>query len=210
MYSIIELHDNIVFYLIILCVLVFWTLFSSLTGDYGFSLKSISHGNLIEVIWTIIPAIILWLIGLPSLILLYLIDEILDADITIQVTGNQWYWNYNYTDYPSLGINFDSFLVQEEDLEEGDLRNLTVDNYLVLPMNTNIRLLVTANDVIHSFAIPSLGIKCDALPGRLNSAGLIVTRPSTFYGQCSELCGLLHGFMPVGLKVVTKEQYIEY
>jgi cytochrome c oxidase subunit 2 len=140
-------------------------------------------------------------------------DEILDAEITVKVIGNQWYWSYEYSDYiDSVGdnISFDSFLVSEDDLELGDLRLLTVDNYLVLPVNTSIRLLVTSNDVIHSFALPSLAIKCDAMPGRLNSAGLIFTRPSTFYGQCSELCGILHGFMPIGIHAVNLSSYINF
>lgn len=118
-------------------------------------------------------------------------------------------WSYEYTDL-DLNINFDSFLVAESDLELGDLRLLTVDNYLVLPVNTSIRLLVTSNDVIHSFAIPSLAIKCDAIPGRLNSTGLIFTRPSTYYGQCSELCGILHGFMPIGIHAVNLNSYLNF
>lgn len=137
-------------------------------------------------------------------------DEILDAEITIKAIGNQWYWSYEYTDYIDTDINYDSFLISENDLELGDLRLLTVDNYLVLPVNTSIRLLVTSNDVIHCFALPSLGIKCDAIPGRLNSAGLIFTRPSTFYGQCSELCGILHGFMPIGIHAVNLNSYINF
>ena len=207
MYGIIELHDKIVFYLILILIYVFWFLFSSLSQKDH--LKFLQHGSLIELIWTITPALILWAIGIPSLILLYLMDEILDAEITIKAIGNQWYWSYEYTDL-DLNINFDSFLVAESDLELGDLRLLTVDNYLVLPVNTSIRLLVTSNDVIHSFAIPSLAIKCDAIPGRLNSTGLIFTRPSTYYGQCSELCGILHGFMPISIKGVQPASYLNF
>ena len=211
MYGIIELHDNIVFYLIIIFSVVMWFFISALIQKDH--LKFLSHGNLMEQIWTITPAIILWAIGIPSLVLLYLMDEILDAEITVKAIGNQWYWSYEYSDYEdSIGntINYDSFLINDEDLELGDLRLLTVDNYLVLPVNTSIRLLVTSNDVIHSFALPSLAIKCDAMPGRLNSAGLIFTRPSTFYGQCSELCGILHGFMPIGIHAVNLSSYINY
>jgi cytochrome c oxidase subunit 2 len=176
-------------------------------------LRDLRHGDEIELAWTISPALILWAIGIPSLILLYVMDEILDAEVTVKVSGNQWYWNYEYSDYvDSIGdhINFDSFLVQDEDLEVGDNRLLTVDNYLVLPVNTSVRLLVTSNDVLHSFAIPSLGIKSDAIPGRLNSVGFVITRPSTFYGQCSELCGILHGFMPIGLHAVSLNSYINF
>jgi cytochrome c oxidase subunit 2 len=170
--------------------------------------RDLSHGNLIETIWTISPALILWMIGIPSLKLLYIMDNLYDSQLTIQIVGNQWYWSYTYSDYED--ISYDSFLVDESDLEMGDLRMLTVDNYLVLPINTNIRLLITSNDVVHSFAIPSLGVKCDAVPGRLNSVGLIINRPSVFYGQCSELCGILHGFMPIGVKGVPLNEYLMY
>lgn len=136
-------------------------------------------------------------------------DEILDTEITVKAIGNQWYWSYEYTDL-DLNINFDSFLIADSDLILGDLRLLTVDNYLILPINTSIRLLITSNDVIHSFAIPSLAIKCDAIPGRLNSTGLIFTRPSTYYGQCSELCGILHGFMPIGIHAVNLNSYLNF
>jgi len=211
MLGIIELHDAIIFYLIIILTVVSWFFVSSLTQkDF---LPHLRHGDQIELAWTIAPALILWAIGIPSLILLYLMDEILDAEVTVKVTGNQWYWNYEYSDYiDNLGehINFDSFLVQDEDLELGDHRLLTVDNYMVLPVNTSVRVLVTSNDVLHSFAIPSLGIKADAIPGRLNSMGFVITRPSTFYGQCSELCGVLHGFMPIGLHAVNLNSYVNF
>lgn len=211
MLGIIELHDAIIFYLIIILTVVLWFFISALIQkDF---LRDLRHGDEIELAWTISPALILWAIGIPSLILLYIMDEILDAEVTVKVSGNQWYWNYEYSDYvDSLGdhINFDSFLVPDEDLELGDNRLLTVDNYLVLPVNTSVRLLVTSNDVLHSFAIPSLGIKSDAIPGRLNSVGFVITRPSTFYGQCSELCGILHGFMPIGLHAVSLNSYINF
>lgn len=207
MYGILELHDTVMFYMIILQVQVLWIFISLFFNkDHLFSL---AHGNVIEVIWTLSPALILWSIGLPSLTLLYMIDEILDAQITIKVIGNQWYWSYEYSDYTET-LAFDSFLIPEEDQELGDLRNLAVDNYLTLPVNTSIRFLVTSNDVIHSFAVPSLGLKCDAVPGRLNATGAIMTRPSIYYGQCSELCGILHGFMPIGIKAVSLPEYFTY
>nr|WKF48430.1 cytochrome oxidase subunit II [Synchytrium endobioticum] len=210
MYAIIDLHDRIMFYLIILLIVVVWFLVSATLNTNPINFH---HGNLIELIWTLTPAGILWAIGLPSLKLLYMIDEILDAEITIKAIGNQWYWSYEYSDYvDSLdkSIAFDSFMVSDDSLEEGDLRQLAVDNYLVLPINTSIRLLVTSNDVIHSFAIPSLALKLDAIPGRLNSTGILITRPSTFYGQCSELCGVLHGFMPIGIHGVDLPSYLNF
>lgn len=136
-----------------------------------------------------------------------MMDEILDSEITIKAIGNQWYWNYEYTDYENQ-INFSSFMLDDSSLNFGDLRLLTTDNSLVLPIQTSIRLLVTSNDVIHSFAVPSLGLKCDAIPGRLNSTGIILTRESSYYGQCSELCGILHGFMPISIIGVSLIDYL--
>jgi len=185
------------FYLIILLILVVWFLISGLINT---NYVQIAHGNLIELIWTLTPAGILWGIGLPSLKLLYMMDEILDSELTIKAIGNQWYWNYELTDKENVII--ESYMLDDDSLELGDLRLLTVDNELVLPINTNIRLLVTSNDVIHSFAVPSLGLKSDAIPGRLNATGLIINRTSNYYGQCSELCGVLHGFMPISIKAV--------
>nr|YP_009659076.1 cytochrome c oxidase subunit 2 [Chytriomyces confervae]QCQ69074.1 cytochrome c oxidase subunit 2 [Chytriomyces confervae] len=207
MYAIVDLHDRIIFFLIILLVIVAWTLISSLLNSDHMAL--LNHNNTIELIWTITPAGILWAIGLPSLNLLYLMDEVLDAEITVKAIGNQWYWSYEYTDYEAP-IAFDSFMIDEASLEIGDQRQLEVDNSLVLPVNTSIRILVSSNDVIHSFAIPSLALKVDALPGRLNSLGLIINRPGQFYGQCSELCGANHGFMPISLKAVTIPSYINF
>ncbi len=211
MYAIVDLHDQIVFYLIIVLFILLWGGASVIyhSGRNQDHFKYLCHGSFIETVWTISPAIILWLIGIPSLKLLYIMDNLYDSQLTIQIVGNQWYWNYNYSDYDEID-EFDSYLVDESDLEQGDLRMLTVDNYLVLPINTNIRLLVTSNDVVHSFALPSLGIKCDAVPGRLNSVGLIINRPSVYYGQCSELCGILHSAMPIGVIAVSLPDYLSF
>lgn len=156
------------------------------------------------------------MIGIPSLKLLYMMDEILQPEVTVKAIGFQWGWSYNYGDYNNEttdnndGISFDSFMVPEDDLLSGDFRRLAVDNYLVLPIHTSIRLIVTSNDVIHSFAVPSLGVKCDALPGRLNSTGFIINRPTILFGQCSELCGVLHSAMPIGIKAVEIPSYLEF
>ncbi len=212
MYAIIDLHDRIVFYLIIILAVVLWTQISAISNKNH--LAYLHHGNMIEQIWTLTPAGILWAIGLPSLRQLYIMDEIQDAEITVKAIGNQWYWSYEYSDYVnangSAEIAFDSFMVDEASQEQGDIRNLTVDNYLVLPVGTSIRLVVSSNDVIHCFAIPSLAIKSDAIPGRLNATGFIINRPSTYYGQCSELCGVLHGFMPIGLHAVSVPSYLSF
>lgn len=209
MLSIISLHDFIIFYLIIIFTIVIWAGISIFFNkDY---LGYLAHGNLIELIWTITPSIILWTIGIPSLKLLYKMDEILDSELTVKVIGNQWFWTYEYSDYVNEEdetISYDSFMVPDNELELGQLRTLTVDNYLVLPINTSIRALCTSNDVIHSFAVPSLGIKADCYPGRLNALGFIINRPSTFFGGCSELCGSLHHAKPIGVQATTVPNYL--
>jgi len=208
--AMIDLHDQIIFYLIIILTLVLWITISGIInsartgiGHYPY----LAHGNMVELVWTVTPALILWAIGIPSLRLLYLMDEILDPEITVKVIGSQWFWSYEFTSLDGSINQFDSFMVGLSDLKPGDLRQLAVDSFLVLPTHTAIRLLVSSNDVIHSFALPSLGLKVDAIPGRLNLAGLIINRSGTFYGQCSELCGVLHGFMPIGIQAVSLSHY---
>ena len=203
-----ELYDRIMFYLVILGTITLFIGLRILNTKVVFA-ANFMHGNLIEFLWTLAPAGILWGIGIPSLKLLYMLDEILDSEITIKAIGNQWYWSYEYSDYDK-NIAMDSFLIGEDSLDNGDPRLLTTDNSLILPIFTSIRLLITSNDVIHSFAVPSLGLKCDAIPGRLNSAGLLLHRPSFYYGQCSELCGILHGFMPISIQGVIPSTYIAF
>jgi len=215
MYAIIDLNDRILFYLVLLTVLVGWFLVRALLLSPSKSLpyRHESHGDLLELGWTLSPALILWAIGLPSLRLLYLMDETVDPELTVRAIGHQWYWSYEYGDALSEDgepLGFDSFLVGDDSLEPGMRRMLEVDSPLVLPVSTSIRLLVSGADVIHSFAVPSLGIKLDAIPGRLNGAGIMITRPGTFYGQCSELCGFLHGMMPITLRAVHLPAYLSY
>ena len=205
MYAIRDLHDRIIYYmLIILLVVMVFQISAFKNKDHQANLQ---HGNKIELIWTIIPAGILWLIGLPSQKLLYIMDSLIYPEQTVKAIGSQWFWTYELTDYeekPSI----DSYLIPEAELEEGDQRNQAVDNNLVLPINTSIRVLVTSNDVIHSLAIPSLAIKLDAIPGRLNSTGVIINREATYYGQCSELCGIGHSAMPIGIIASTLDNYL--
>lgn len=211
MYAIIDLHDRIIFYLIIILSVVLWIQISAIINKDH--IAYLDHNNMIELIWTQTPAGILWAIGLPSQRQLYIMDEIQDAEITIKAIGNQWYWSYEYSDYINQNKNdviFDSFMVDQSNLATGDIRNLTVDNSQVIPVGVSIRLIVTSNDVIHCFAIPSLALKSDAIPGRINAAGFIINRPSHYYGQCSELCGILHGFMPISIKAVSLNNYIHY
>jgi len=174
--------------------------------------RFVVHGTLIEVIWTVIPSLILVVVALPSFALLYSIDEIIDPSITIKVIGHQWYWSYEYSDFQNqLGtINFDSYMVAEEDLNLGDLRPLEVDNRVVLPVNSHTRILVTAADVLHSWAIPSLGVKIDACIGRLNETSLFILREGIFFGQCSEICGVGHANMPIVIESVKLNDYISW
>lgn len=140
------------------------------------------------------------LIAHPSFALLYVLDEVISPSITIKAVGHQWYWSYEYTDYESSSgdpIEFDSYMVPETDLEKGQLRLLDVDNSMKIPVDTHIRIVVQSTDVLHDFAVPSLGVKIDAVPGRLNQVSVIPEREGIFYGQCSEICGTLHGFMPI-------------
>jgi cytochrome c oxidase subunit 2 len=167
--------------------------------------RTLSHW--VEFVWTVSPALLLWAIGIPSLKLLYLMDEILDPRLSVKVKGSQWFWSY---EYGGSNLGFDSFISTVADsAEKVELfRQYAVDNFLVLPIHSPVRLLVTSNDVIHSFALPSLAIKVDAIPGRLNMAGLIIHSTGIYYGQCSELCGVLHGFMPIAIQAVTLPAFL--
>lgn len=163
-----------------------------------------SHNTLVEVLWTVVPVIILIVIAVPSFRLLYLADRIENADMTIKVTGRQWYWDYEYPDHE---IVFSSFMIPDEELQPGQRRLLDVDNRVVLPVDTNIRIHITAGDVLHSWAVPALGIKTDAVPGRLNETWVRIEEPGVYYGMCSELCGVNHGFMPIAVEAVSKEDF---
>jgi cytochrome c oxidase subunit 2 len=164
-----------------------------------------SHNTLLEVAWTAIPVLILVAIAVPSFRLLYFMDRTQDADMTLKVIGHQWYWSFEYPDHGA--VTLESFMKYPEDLEEGEPRLLAVDTPVVLPEDTNIRIITTSQDVLHSFAIPALGLKTDAVPGRLNETWVRVEEPGMYYGQCSELCGVNHGFMPAALKIVSKEEF---
>ena len=217
MEGLVELHDNIMFYLVIILFGVGWVLVS-IVNTYVYqkspiSHKYLNHGTLIELIWTITPALILILIAFPSFKLLYLMDEVSDPAMSVLVEGHQWYWSYQYPDFLTGDeefIEFDSYLVPESDLDEGALRMLEVDNRVILPELTHVRFIVTAADVIHSFACPALGIKCDAYPGRLNQVSVLINREGTFYGQCSEICGILHSSMPIVIEAVSIEKFLTW
>jgi cytochrome c oxidase subunit II len=217
MEGLIELHDIIMYYLVVILFGVGWILFSIVWNfnhkKSPISHKYLNHGTLIELIWTITPAIILILIAFPSFKLLYLMDEINDPSMTIIAEGHQWYWSYQYPDFLDSNndlIEFDSYIIPDSDLEPGSLRLLEVDNRVILPELTHIRILVTSGDVIHSFAVPSLGIKCDAYPGRLNEVSIFINREGVYYGQCSEICGLLHSSMPIAIEAISPSKFINW
>nr|YP_007475325.1 cytochrome c oxidase subunit II [Neotrypaea japonica]YP_009353719.1 cytochrome c oxidase subunit II [Neotrypaea harmandi]AGE00857.1 cytochrome c oxidase subunit II [Neotrypaea japonica]URF19371.1 cytochrome c oxidase subunit II [Neotrypaea japonica]URF19384.1 cytochrome c oxidase subunit II [Neotrypaea japonica]URF19397.1 cytochrome c oxidase subunit II [Neotrypaea japonica]URF19410.1 cytochrome c oxidase subunit II [Neotrypaea japonica] len=160
----------------------------------------------IEIVWTIVPAVILVFIALPSLRLLYLLDEVNNPSVTLKAVGHQWYWSYEYSDF--VQVEFDSYMVPTVDLADNGFRLLDVDNRTVLPMNTQIRVLVSAADVIHSWTVPALGVKADAIPGRLNQVSFLINRPGLFYGQCSEICGANHSFMPIVIESVNVDSFL--
>ena len=168
-----------------------------------------AHNTLIEVLWTVIPVMILVGIAVPSFKQLYFLGRIpANAELTIKAVAHQWYWSYQYPDNGEFG--FDAFLVADDQLKPGQLRLLETDNMIVLPVETNIRIIVTADDVIHSWAVPSLGVKMDAVPGHANETWFRIDRPGSYYGQCSELCGVNHGFMPIRIEAVSKEDFAKW
>ena len=217
MEGLVELHDNILFYLVIILFAVMWILISILrinrnTGGV-ISHKYVGHGTFVELVWTIMPALILIFIAFPSFKLLFLMDEVSDSAMAVLAEGHQWYWSYQYPDFINDDeefIEFDSYLVPESDLENGALRMLEVDNRLILPELTHVTFIVTAADVIHSFACPSLGIKCDAYPGRLNQVSVTLNRGGTFFGQCSEICGILHSSMPIVIESIPVDKFVSW
>lgn len=217
MEGLVELHDNIMYYLVLILFAVGWILFSIIRNyietKSPIAHKYLNHGTLIELIWTITPAVILILIAFPSFKLLYLMDEVNDPSMTVTVEGHQWYWSYQYPDFIDSDeelIEFDSYIVPESDLEEGGLRMLEVDNRVIVPEETHIRFVITSGDVIHSFAAPSLGIKCDAYPGRLNQVSTFINREGVFYGQCSEICGILHSSMPIVIQSLNLSDFLSW
>ena len=163
-----------------------------------------SHNTTIEIIWTLVPCLILIIMAVPSFKVLYSQDKVPPADVTVKAIGYQWYWGY---EYPDENIIFDSYMIEDKDLKANQPRLLSVDNEVVVPVNKNIKVLITANDVLHAWALPSFGVKRDAVPGRINETWFKADRTGTFYGQCSELCGIKHAFMPITVRVVTEDEY---
>nr|UPL65781.1 cytochrome c oxidase subunit II [Anacestra spiniger] len=206
MEQLIFFHDHTLMILFMITILISYMMISIMNNKY--INRFLLEGQLIEFIWTIMPAITLIFIALPSLHLLYLIDEINNPCMTLKTIGHQWYWSYEYSDMKN--VQFDSYMKPTEELNDNEFRLLDVDNRVVLPMNSQIRVLVTAADVLHSWTVPSLGIKIDAIPGRLNQGSIKLERPGLFYGQCSEICGVNHSFMPIVIESVPMNKFINW
>jgi len=211
-------HDYLLIFIVAIGIFVFYFLyriliqFNHLTYHAA---EKFTHSSLLEILWTILPAVVLIFIAVPSFTLLYSLDELIDPEVTLKVVGHQWYWSYEYTDLLEAristqnGFSVDSYILSTTDLLEdmAPLRLLEVDHKILLPSNKHIRLLVTSADVLHSWAVPSFGVKIDACPGRLSQGSLFIKREGIFYGQCSEICGVNHGFMPIAIRVVAPDIY---
>ena len=209
--SVVGLHNVI---LIVMSLITIFVLFLLFYVSFRFSAKrnpipsTRTHNTVVEVLWTAIPIVILVVLAIPSFKLLYQQEKSENYDMTVKVIGHQWYWEYEYPDHGDF--YFESYMIQDEDLKEGDLRLLTVDNPLVIPANKNVQILITAGDVLHSWAVPSMGLKTDAVPGRLNETWVNVKEPGIYRGQCSEICGSGHGFMPVVVKVLPEREFMAW
>nr|YP_010946481.1 cytochrome c oxidase subunit II [Cyrtonotula maculosa]WGO57199.1 cytochrome c oxidase subunit II [Cyrtonotula maculosa] len=206
MEQLIYFHDHAL--MIIIMILMIVTYMMIMLTSNMFTNRFLLEGQLIEVAWTIAPAIILIFIAIPSLRLLYLMDEINNPVVTLKTIGHQWYWSYEYSDF--LKVEFDSYMIPTNEMNNNNFRLLDVDNRAALPMNTFIRIIITATDVLHSWTVPSLGIKADATPGRLNQTSFLISRPGLFYGQCSEICGANHSFMPIVIESISTNKFIDW
>nr|YP_010990327.1 cytochrome c oxidase subunit II [Sinolapotamon palmatum]WOW98743.1 cytochrome c oxidase subunit 2 [Sinolapotamon palmatum] len=206
MEQLIFFHDHIMLILILIITFVGYLLSALFYNKLMY--RYMLENQTVEVIWTMIPAIILIFIALPSLRLLYLLDEVNYPSITLKTIGHQWYWSYEYSDF--LQLEFDSYMTPINEMNPSSFRLLDVDNRTILPMNTQIRVLITAADVIHSWTIPSLGIKADAVPGRLNQVSFLINRPGLFLGQCSEICGANHSFMPIMIESTSINSFLNW
>ncbi len=206
-----NLHDYVMFYLIFITIFVSYiTYLIFITKRGATGLKILNHAIIIEILWVLFPIITLLLIAIPSFKLLYTLDESLIPTVTLKVIGNQWFWSYELTDLIDTTIRFDSYTLTDYELRNKYDRLLKTDNAVYLPILNNIRVLVTSEDVIHSFAIPSFGIKIDAIPGRLNQIPLYIIKPGVVFGQCSEICGTNHYNMSIEINSLDWGRYVKY
>jgi len=225
-------HNDLMFFIVIIAIFTTWLLVrcislfakndiidtNSLDGrlnSINFYSNGVYHHTLLEVIWTSVPALILAVIAVPSFALLYSMEEFVEPSLSVKVTGHQWYWCYEYSSCKEPGLSefidgkkYESYMVKSDDLESGQLRLLEVDQRLLLPIKTHVQIYVTAADVLHCWTVPSLGVKLDACPGRLNQVSTYIKREGVFYGQCSEICGINHGFMPIVVEGVSMKEFV--
>nr|WMP41085.1 cytochrome c oxidase subunit II [Seriana bacilla]WMP41088.1 cytochrome c oxidase subunit II [Seriana bacilla] len=206
MEQLIMFHDHTMMIITIITVTVMYMMITLMSSKYGN--RMLLEGQSIELIWTILPAVMLIFIALPSLKILYMIEETNKPIITIKAIGHQWFWSYEYSDFKK--IEFDSYMKPTSDLQDNEFRLLETDNRVVLPFNTQTRILMTSTDVIHSWTVPVLGLKVDASPGRINQGNILMNRPGLFYGQCSEICGANHSFMPIVLESVNMNSFLNW
>jgi len=204
--QLISFHDHTLIVLTLVISVVSYALFIIITNKL--TNRFLIEAQEIETIWTILPAIILLFLALPSLRLLYLTDETRQPRITLKAIGHQWYWRYEFSDFANIEI--DSYILPQADLQPGEYRLLEVDNRVTLPIALEIRVLVTAADVIHAWTVPALGVKVDAVPGRLNQLRFTINQPGVFYGQCSEICGANHSFIPIAIESVNLKSFISW
>nr|YP_010324939.1 cytochrome c oxidase subunit II [Dermacentor steini]UNO54120.1 cytochrome c oxidase subunit 2 [Dermacentor steini] len=198
-------HDHSMMIILMITIITIYMILNIMANSL--TSRTLMEGQEIEIIWTIIPATTLIFIAIPSLHLLYLTDEMFYSQISIKILGHQWYWSYEYSDFNK---EFDSFMIPEMDMNMNSIRLLETDNNLIIPVNTNIKFLITSNDVIHSWTVPSLGLKMDAVPGRLNQCFSSSNRPGVYYGQCSEICGANHSFMPISLEITSMKNFMNF
>uniref|UniRef100_A0AAU6QFY4 Cytochrome c oxidase subunit 2 n=1 Tax=Nepsalus insolitus TaxID=2957736 RepID=A0AAU6QFY4_9NEOP len=206
MEQLIFFHDHTLLILMMITILVAYLLSTLFFNK--FINRFLLEGQTIEIIWTILPAVTLIFIALPSLRLLYLLDEVDNPSITLKAIGHQWYWSYEYSDF--LNVEFDSYMIPTNELSMNGFRLLDVDNRTTLPTYTQVRMLITAADVLHSWTVPAMGVKIDATPGRLNQTNFFINRPGLFFGQCSEICGANHSFMPIVIESIPMKMFINW
>ena len=212
MEEIIFLHDFITIILVFIIRFVGYCLLYAIFNKL--IAKNLIERQVIECVWTIIPALILIQIAIPSLLLLYILDESIDSRLTIKIIGHQWYWRYEYSDFWSFpiysSIEYDSYIIPSNELEDSIFRLLDVDNRIVIPFNTRVRLLISSADVIHAWTVPVFGVKRDAVPGRMNIARVVAQRPGVYYGQCSEICGANHRFIPIVVESINSKSFLNW
>nr|YP_011036682.1 cytochrome c oxidase subunit II [Xestocephalus biprocessus]WRK21286.1 cytochrome c oxidase subunit II [Xestocephalus biprocessus] len=206
MEQLIMFHDHTMMIIIMITMMVMYMMVTLITNKM--INRTLLEGQMIEIMWTLIPAFMLMMIALPSLQILYMMEETNEPLITVKVIGHQWYWSYEYTNIKKM--EFESYMKPTNELTEKEFRMLETDNKMILPFNTQTRILITSTDVIHSWAMPSLGIKIDASPGRINQGNILINRPGLFFGQCSEICGSNHTFMPIMLESINMKTFLNW